>query len=211
MTDMASLTHLALAVPVLTTAYWICLIVGGGLLIVSTVAGGDADGGMDADVSGDVDVDTDMDAGHAHASSLASWFSMHFVVYFMALFGLLGVTLTYLTEQSAAVILACALGAGIVAGQGVHQLLRKLRRSSGDSTPKPEDYLNKLGRVTVTVTSDKKGEVALRVGRAERFVPAVSKRADQTFQSGERVGVVGYEEGVLQVVSQQEYEFVTSK
>ncbi len=52
----------------LATPYWICLIVGGGLLIISSIAGGDAD----VDVDLDIDVDMDLDAGHAHAANTAA-------------------------------------------------------------------------------------------------------------------------------------------
>ena len=222
---------LAAILPALTTLYWICLIVGGGLLIVSSVAGShgdagldadvgvdvdvgvDADVGLDADVGADVDVgaDADVHVGHAHATSLATWFSIQFIVFFMAVFGLIGVTMTYLSDQTSAFTFGGALLGGLIVGQGVHQLLRKLRRTSGDSTPQPQDYVNKLARVTITVAGTRTGEVALRVGRAERFLPAISKRADMTFKSGEQVAVVAYRDGVAEIISREEYEFLTNK
>lgn len=207
----AVLMNPAVSLPALTAIYWICLIVGGGLLAIGSLAGGDADVGVDADVDVDVDVDADVDAGDAHAASLAGWFSMQFAVFFMATFGLVGVVMTYLMEQGAGVDFGVALVGGLVVGQGVHQLLRKLRRSSGDSTPKLEDYVDKLGRVTIPVTADKQGEVAIRVGRAERFIAAVSKHADQTFNPGQQVGVVAYHSGVAEVISREEYEFLKDK
>jgi hypothetical protein len=207
----ATVTTIAVGLPVLTGVYWVCLILGGGLLIISAIGGGDSDGGVDVDVDADVSVDTDVDMGHAHATSLANWLSVHFAVFFMAMFGLVGVTLTHLTAQSTAVTLASALAGGIVVGQGAHQILRRLRRSSGDSTPKPEDYVNKLARVTIDVSGPKGGEVALRVGRAERFVRAVPRHSDQTFSSGALVGVVGYHDGVAEVVSREEYDFLKNK
>lgn len=200
------LVIMATALPALTTIYWICLIVGGGLLLISSLAGGDTD--MGADVDADVSLDGHADAGHPHASALAAWFSMQFVVFFMAMFGLVGVTLTYLTGSTPILTLASAAGGGLLVGQGAHQVLRKLRQSSGDSTPQPEDYVNKLARVTIAVAGGKTGEVAMRVGRSERFVPAVAKRAEDTFSSGQQVGVVAYHDGVVDVVSRQEYEFL---
>ncbi len=127
----------------------------------------------------------------------------------MAVFGLIGVTLTHLTEQTTGVVLAGALAGGLVFGQGAHQLLRTLRRTSGDSTPQPEDYVDKPGRVTVSITPPQKGEVALQVGRAERFIPAISKRIDANFKPGDQVAVVAYRDGVAEVVSREEYEFLT--
>ena len=170
----AVLISLAVSLPELTTLYWVCLIVGGGLIVISSVAGGDADAGFDADL----DVDLDVDTCHAHATALASWFSIQFVVFFLAMFGVIGVTLTHLTQRTSGVVLTIAVSAGLLVGQGVHQLLRKLRRSSGDSTPKVDDYINKLARVTITVANEKKGEIALRVGRSDRFIAALAKHSD---------------------------------
>ncbi len=88
-------TSPAVILPELTTAYWVALILGGGLLLISTLAGGDAD----VDIDMDLDVDVDIDTGHAHAASLATWFSMQFAVFFLAMFGLVGVTMTHLTAR----------------------------------------------------------------------------------------------------------------
>jgi hypothetical protein len=49
--------------------------------------------------------------------------------------------------------------------------------------------------------------VATRTG--ERFVAAVAKRHDDGFALGDRVVVVGFDNGVAEVVSRREYEFVT--
>ncbi len=204
MFDSMSLT-IAASLPSLITLYWICLIVGGGLLIISSLAG------TDADIGADVDVDGDVSAGHAHASSLTTWFSIQFLVFFMAVFGVVGVTMTHLSSQTGSVTLGAALVGGLIFGQGVHQLMGKLRRTSGDSTPKVEDYVNKIARVTIAVEPPKRGEIALRVGRAERYIPAIAKRQDQTFASGTLVGVVGYHEGVAEIVSREEYEFLSEE
>jgi hypothetical protein len=253
--------------PVLTALYWICFIVGGGLLLISTLMGShadagidadigmdadiggidadvggvdadigvdadvsvDADVGVDADVSVDADVGADVDvspghvggdvhADHVHvehthpgAASLANWFSIRFVIFFMAVFGLIGVVLTHLTDTSSGLAAGWAVLGGLVVGQGVHQLIRKLQRTSGDSTPQARDYVNKLARVTIAITYPRKGEIALHVGRGERFVPAVSKREGSSFKTGEEVAVVGYSGGIAEVVSREEFEFLQNK
>ena len=97
---------------------------------------------------------------------------------------------------------------GLLIGQGVHQIMRKLRQTSGDSTPTPADYINKLGRVTIAVTKTSKGEIALRVGRSDRYIPALSKHEQDAFSSDQQVGVVGYSDGVAEVVSRKEFEFL---
>lgn len=214
----------------LTTVYWACLIVGGGLLLISSLAGGHGDADLGGHFDGDLgdisldahvdvgadfhapaDVAGDVHAGHAGATSLASWFSVQFVVYFMAMFGLIGVTLTHLTDTGGGVTVAAATLGGLLVGQGVHQLLRKLRRTSGNSTTQLADYLNKIARVTIDMSHQSTGEVALNVGSNERFLPAVSKREDVKFSRGDAVAVVEYQGGVAQVVSREEFEFLTKK
>ncbi len=230
-----TLTLPAVSLPELATLYWACLIVGGGLLLISSVAGShaDADVGLDADVDlgmdvdadldmdmdvdadldvdADVSADADVDAGHVHVGSLATWFSIRFIVFFMAMFGLVGATLTHLSDHTQGTVLAVSFVAGMLVGQGVHQLMRKLRRTSGDSTPKPVDYVNKLARVTIAVSNENKGEIALRVGRSDRYIPALARHAHDTFNPDHQVGVVAYQDGVAEVVSRKEFEFLTDK
>ena len=244
----AVLLNLAIAFPTLITLYWICMIVGGGLLVISTFLGGHHDGagdfdmdvggnidlGGDIDVGGDVDlggdlsvdahvdadvgVDADVstdggagfDVGHAHAMSLASWFSIRFVTYFMAAFGVVGVVLTHMSQLGTGATAAWALLAGLVVGQCVHQIMRGLSRSSGNSALRPQDYINKIARVTVTITYPRKGEVAVPVIRGKRFVPAIAKRANAKFNIGDQVAVIAYRGGIAEVISREEYEFLTS-
>ncbi|MFQ5415048.1 MAG: hypothetical protein ACE5E6_11380 [Phycisphaerae bacterium] len=212
-----------------TGLYWICMIVGGGMLIVSTLAGTDADadvGGIDGDASLDVDVPVDAtldmdgathpadgglagaDGAHTAATTLATWLSMRFLIYFMAMFGVVGVVLTHMTEVYGTTTFVAALVSGMIVGQGVHHLLRKLERSSGNTLAQPRDYIRKIGRVTIAVGHSETGEVALRVGRTQRFVPARSKHADAAFHKGDQVAVVAYTAGVAEIVSREEFEFV---
>lgn len=200
-----SFTSPAVTVPELTTVYWVAMILGGGLLLISTLAGGDADAEID------MDLDVDIDTSHAHAASLATWFSMQFAVFFLAMFGLVGVTMTHLSARGSAVVLISALVGGLLVGQGAHQVIRKLRSTSGDSTPKPKDYVNKLARVTISLTKDSKGEIALRVGRSDRYIPALARHAQDTFSHDQQVGVVAYRDGVAEVVSRKEFEFLSNK
>lgn len=226
----------------LLTAYWTCLVVGGGLLLISTVLGShgadtdvdadfgadlDADLSIDADVSLDADVGVDVDAdvttdidtapdatvhadaaAHGGALSLASWFSIHFVVYFTAVFGVVGVTLTHLTAMSPAIIAVVSVLGGLVIGQGVHQLMRFLRRTSGNSMVSASDYENQPARVTIALAPGRKGEVAVRVRGGNRYVPAVAKHNEETFATGDKVAVVTYQAGVAEVISRKEFEFM---
>lgn len=206
------------ALPSLATLYIVCLIVGGGLLVVSTVFGGDADAGVDVDVDLDLDLDVDAEpsvafAGDnvAHGLPLASWFSIQFVIYFAAVFGLVGTVLTFLTGLGNSGVLITATAAGIVVGQAVHQLLRWLKRTSSDGAVTTRDYLKKFARVTIAIEPPQRGEIAVAVRGRERFVSAVTQRKDDRFKVGEQVVIVAYDSGTAEVVSRNEYEFVTDQ
>lgn len=222
---MVAEAYLLSIADVLTSAYWIAMIVGGGLVLMSTFGGGDSHG--DVDVHTDVDFDADMDAdfdvdahdldvdtthhadgAFADAGSAATWFSIRFVVFFLAAFGAVGVVLTHLSDVGPGATVGAALLAGLVIGQCVHQLMRVMRRTSGDSTPVRADYVNRKGRVTIAVEHPHKGEIVLTVRGAQRYVPAVSKHADRSYPVGTTVGVADYQGGVAEVVSIEEFEFL---
>jgi len=237
MCEFAGITLIGATAPVgflaggiggLSAVYVICLIIGGGLLVVSLLFGGDSDAGVDADgaagvdVDGDLDVDVSADAGPdldasgpvdaGHAAhdglSLASWLSVRFLIYFAATFGLVGTVLTYTTDSRPLVVLLVALGAGLVVGQAVQQTVRYVQRTSGDSAPSSRHYVNRTGRVTVAIRPGRPGEVACDVRGGERFLPAFARRAEDTFAVGEIVGVVAYTNGTAEVVSRKEFEFL---
>lgn len=224
------------ALPQLNGVYVFCLIVGGALLLISTVFGGHHDVGGDVDlgghfeIGGDVDVhgalevdpgvDADVELGgagdhldvgdaahHDSALALSNWLSVRFVVYFAAMFGLVGTVFTYMTDVSPVATLVVALIAGIAMGQLVHQMIRALQRSSVTSEINAEDFAGKTARVTITVRPPARGEVGVRMGNREVFVPAVAQRGDDTFETGSQVVITSYSGGTAEVVSRKEYEF----
>lgn len=231
------------ALPELTGVYIFCLIVGGGLLLISTVFGGshdvdagdalDAGGALDGglDLPGDLGLDADAAAGldadagavtetmvheaeadaladtHEGALGLSNWLSVRFVVYFCAMFGLVGTVMTYLTDVGAGWTLALALAAGVAMGQLVHQLIRALQRSGVSSESRIQDLLHKPARVTIPVRPPARGEVGVRVGDREVFLPAVAQRSDDVFETGTQVMIAAYAGGLAEVVSRQEFEF----
>ncbi len=218
--------HLLLLGSVLEAAYWICLIVGGGMLLFSILLGDAHHGDMSADVGhADLGVDhadgldsahaVDLDAhggfGHGHDAdthglALARGFSIRFLIFFMAVFGALGVIFTSFTGTRQGMTLAIALVGGLAVGQVVHQLLRSIRRSTGDSATQPRDYVNKLARVTVRIAGGCQGEVALQVRNGERFVPAVAAGGAGEFKAGDEVVVTAYRGGVAEVVAKHEFQ-----
>lgn len=217
---------------VLPPLYVVSLILGGGLLLLSIAFGGSSDTGMEGgsadfdmdgggmevsdgspEVGGDVDADLAHDAqvghGAAHGMSLATWFSLQFLIYFLAAFGLVGTTLTYASRVTTPMTLLIAVIGGVVVGQVVHQAIRALKRSGVGSDPTKEDYLNRVARVTIAIAPTRRGEVAVATRGGERYVAAAGKRRDEGFALGDRVVVVGFTNGVAEVVSRREYEFVT--
>ncbi len=198
--------------------YVICLIVGGGMLLISTLLGGDADVDMDGfDIDMDLDVDVDMGgegvgmgSGSVGGFSLAEWFSMNFVVFFLAAFGLVGTVLSTSDSMSPMLVLASALGAGLVLGQGAHQIMRWIKRTSGGRTTVSADFLDKKARVASAIEKGQRGEIAVAVRGRERFITAKSKHADDAFKLGQAVMIVAYANGLAEVVSCDEFDFVNN-
>ncbi len=203
----------------LTTIYWACAVLGVGILLFSSLSGaqGGGDGAADVDPGGvDADVGHTGDASGADfhhgggLSTLSTWLSLRFVFFFVAVFGSLGVILSNLSELEERWTLGIALVGGVVVGQTVHQVFRRLRRSEGNSAPEAEDYLNQVGQVTVAIRPPQQGEVAIDVRGGQRFVPAMSRHADIGFTVGDEVVVLGYRHGVAEVVSHKEAQFLSS-
>ena len=200
--------------------YWVCLIVAGGLLVLSILSGGDSDSSSaDLDVDADFDLDADIDvsadvhlgvaeAGTGHGLELSDWLSLRFVIYFAASFGLVGTTLTRFSDLSAPVVLVAAALIGLAVGQLVHQTMRFIKRNASNSSTNLQDYVNKPARVTVAIRPPKRGEVAIQIGEQERFLHAAARRPDDKFETGAEVGVVDYRNGTVVVVSRKEFEFM---
>ena len=202
------------------------------LLLISALFGSDshhdvdlggigADADLDLDVDLDADVDVDVGAGlEAHADGvdvdvdgmhLADWFSVRFVIYFAAMFGLTGTVLTTMTDMGRSGVLVTSIVGGVLVGQAVHQTMRWLKRTSNDSSTRSEDYLNRPGRVTVSIPPGGRGEVAIQVRDGERCLPAIARREDEAFAMGAQVAIVEVQGGTAIVVSRKEHEFVTKK
>ncbi len=238
-----------LAMPSLSGLYIVCLIVGGGLLVISTVFGGDHSGSVDADLDLDMDMDLDVDmemdvdldggldldggadldggvdldadgVGHDHEFGgvehhhglldLSTWFSVSFLVYFAASFGLTGTVLTHMTDVTPLWVLLTSFFAGLGVGQGVHQAIRALKSSGGNSQISIKDFVGQPGRVTVAITPPSRGEVGVRIGNREHYVSAIAQREDDSFKRGEAVAIVDYSGGLAVVVSRKEHDFINN-
>lgn len=246
--------------PPLIGLYIICLMIGGGLLLVSLLFGGHGDGsgghlgdlGAHGDLSGSANglfhgtgpfgdhIGADSGghfetaaagAGGAHAVghgagvghsagahgvgihgsgalSLAAWISVTFVIYFLAVFGAIGTTLSYFSDYSPRAVLLSALIPGIAVGQGVHQLIRRLRRGSVDGSLGSAEVVGKAGRVVVAVVPPHQGQIAIQVRDGERFLPARARHERDRFEKGTTVFVETYAAGMAEVVGEEEHRFL---
>lgn len=214
----------------LSTLYWACLVAGGGLIVISMLAGGHGsatDSSLDApgdigpvvdapqDFAADVPPDV-LDALHAKhvggashngSTALSQWISLRFLVYFAGVFGAVGVILSNFADFSTGVVLLIATLSGVVVGQIVQQTLRAILRTSGNSAPTPQEYVNRLARVTIPIQPPHRGEIAVQVRSSERRIPAA---ADGAYGAGEQVVVVAYRGGVAEVVSRAAYSARTA-
>ena len=88
---------------------------------------------------------------------------------------------------------------------------KRTDRNSGNSALMTVDYLKKPVRVTMVIEHPRKGEVAVKVRNAERFIPAVTRRPQTSFKVGDQAFIIAYRGGVAEVVSKKEFDFITYK
>jgi len=164
-------------------AYLFALVVGGVLLGASVLLGGHDDAGdlsADGDVGGDLNLDADADAGLEHdldqgASAehsvglgadflLWSLTSIRFWTFFLAFFGLTGLSLEGLgLIDSSMVTLALSIMTGLVTGYGAAGVIRWLSRDTSGGAPGAKDYVGKSVRVVVPVQGGHTGKVRLQL------------------------------------------------
>ncbi len=158
------------------TLYLTTLLTGGILLLVSLV-GGDADGDADLDHDADLDTDADLDAdadadaGHApHAGALDAAFgwlplaSLRFWILFATFFGLTGSLLPLAGLTTTAVVAPLAALNGWLIGAATTRLLTTLKHRTVGSALRPDHWLGEPGRVLLTVAPGGTGKVRISTG-----------------------------------------------
>jgi len=170
---------------VLTYLYLGALIFGGVLLGSSILLGGhddlDADGDLDLDADADADVDLDgvdkdvgLDAGGG--ADVFFWLrSLRFYIFFLAFFGLTGLTLDGLgLVESEMLTLGLSLGMGLLTGVGAAATIRSLMNDELGSVATGDDYIGKSARILVPVKPGGVGKVRVRVGGTNVDVLAIT-------------------------------------
>jgi len=126
-------------------------------------AGIDHDAGLDHDAGADHDA-SGHDVGIGADFLLWSLTSIRFWTFFLAFFGLTGLSLEGLgLVQSSAVILALAIGTGMTTGYGAAGVIRWLSRETSGNAPTSADYVGKSVRVVVPVEGGNTGKVRLQL------------------------------------------------
>jgi hypothetical protein len=137
------------------TVFLLCLLAGGGLMLVSLVIG------EVSDLIGGLGIDLEV-AGVGIVSPLLG---------FVALFGAGGLFATQALKLSDSNASFVGLGAGVAGFLGVFGMLRFFRRSEGGPEFQVGSLVGSSGRLTVGVKPGSAGEVELRaMGAKRRFI-----------------------------------------
>ena len=165
--------------------YLISLIVGGGFLAVSMVAGHDHAGHpMHAlHSAGDDPGALDVALGWLPVTSLRFW------VFFVAFFGLTGTVLAGWQLLGAGATAAVATGVGYVSGLGVNRAIRQLAAPGGGRLLGQADLAGAEAEVLLAVAPGHPGKV--RVSLGGRSTDLLAETEDQgRFAPGQRVMIL---------------------
>jgi membrane protein implicated in regulation of membrane protease activity len=175
------------------SAYLITLIVGGVLVAISLVVGGDGDGGgHDGDAhAGDADGDAHAEHGGAFDAALG-WLplgSLRFWTFFAAFFGLTGTALSLLPGTGSIVTAVAAVATGYGAGVALTRIVRRLQQTSSDSSLAAADLIGATAHVLLPVAPGRAGKVRLHLkGRAVDLLAETQEEAE--LPAGEKALVI---------------------
>lgn len=171
--------------------YLITLIVGGALLAMTLILGGDADADADADASADAEVDANGD-GAGGVDVLLGWLpitSMRFWTFFAAFFGLTGTILAGWSLTGAAMTAVLAVAVGYVSGLAMDRAVRHLRQNETSSGVGSTDLIGATAKVLVPVGENRTGKV--RVEMKDRSLDMLAEvEGQEELQTGETAMVL---------------------
>lgn len=192
------------------TVYLVCLIVAGGIALLSAFGdfldlGVDGDAALDLDFDLDADADfgdladaTDLDTGGAPAAAI---FSLRALLFALLGFGATGTALTAVgAEPASPLTLALSIGAGLTVGVAVGSLLGYLRTSDTHARAGDEGFRGLTGRVVLPVGVESPGQIVVRRGSREHTVRALPHPAAHSDPAEwTRVMVVEMKDGIAYV------------
>lgn len=180
--------------------YLFALIVGGGLLVFSLIAG--SDGGHDVEVEAPTDVDTASDfesvsGGESLLSGddwmlLQGFFSIRTILYLLAGFGATGALIDLLTGAPPLVSFSWALATGLVAALSAAVIYGWLRQSGSGEVPQDAEYLvGATARVLLPVEAGRHGKIiAVHEGREVELLARLYGADDADCPRGSEVVIV---------------------
>jgi hypothetical protein len=183
--------------------YLFCLVLAGGLSLLSVF--GDVSDTDFLEGDADVDVDTDVDSGFDWARVL----SLRGLLYAVFGFGLAGTLQVWLlgASPSGASTIGVSVVAGLATGWLVDGVVDLIRRSSTPDREGDESFQGCSARVLVPIRDDAPGRIRVaRSGRTYdvRALPHGRPESDPT--EWERVFVVEMDDGVARVVPAEDVD-----
>jgi membrane protein implicated in regulation of membrane protease activity len=171
----------------------------GGILLLASIFLGDKDGGAGDSDTGDADADAGPSQGIDHgvldshgsvAGLFTAFLSLRFWMFFLAFFGLTGLTLDGLDLiESSPVALVISLAMGLVTGQVTVAVFRSLSASETSTAASAHDYVGKSGRVLVSFGPGSLGKLRLTLKGTTVDVLATSDD-ERPFASGDEAMVI---------------------
>ena len=168
----------------------------GGILLLASIFLGDKDGGghdgdADADAGPSQGIDHGVVDSHGSVAGLFTAFlSLRFWMFFLAFFGLTGLTLDGLDLiESSPVALVISLAMGLVTGQVTVAVFRSLSASETSTAASAHDYVGKSGRVLVSFGPGSLGKLRLTLKGTTVDVLATSDD-ERPFTSGDEAMVI---------------------
>lgn len=194
---------------VLDTVFTGCAVVGGSLLIVRIVlmfvAGGldadvdldfdvdaDMDFGADADFDADFDADAaDVDVGEGAGDAGLRLLSLHSIMAFLLMFGLVGLTLRKEANAGEAMAIVGASVAGVFCFWLMAKMIQMLRGLQSTGTVSLANAIGQEGSVYLTIPAEGTGKLEVIVDGRLMVLNARSGKKEE-IRTGEKAMVVGF-------------------
>ncbi len=192
--------------------------VGGLLILITVMFGGDTDVDLDADMDMDIDLDADMDmdidldadAGEnfnikpdIDTGLWLPFFSLRFWIFGSAFFGLTGVLLTNLRSltgfEGQFMIAFVSTVTGLFTGTASAYTFQWLKKSEANSMVKIQHYIGRTAHITLPFDAQSKGKIKLDINSQQLDFIAETDEP-QGFQRDDLVTIIAIEDGIARVV-----------
>ncbi len=166
------------------TAFLVCAILGGTLLVCELLAGM-----LGLGVEHDIDVDHDTDHGDGHGNSLFGVLTVRTATAAVLFFGLGGLSALYYGTNEAGAF-GVALGSGALALYLVAAAMKGLKRLKSDGTVRMDRAVGCLGTVYLRVPGSRSGAGKVHLKLQNRTVECLAVTSGDEIPTGRPVQVV---------------------